>query len=152
MMKKGTRRKELCLRGHKRPDDAIGKNCPQCDDDRHATYYSKHRERLLKYYRESAIHRERAWRLAGIINQDGSTFTIKDYNSAFQIQGGACKGCGQHQSNFKQALCADHNHSSGCFRGLLCRLCNALIGLCKDDRKILIDMIAYLDENKEKLN
>jgi hypothetical protein len=41
----------------------------------------------------------------------------------------------------------DHNHTSKKIRGLLCRRCNHIIGLAKEDLTILKNAIKYLQEN-----
>jgi hypothetical protein len=72
--------------------------------------------------------------------------TIDDYNEMFQEQGGRCAICGKHQSEFKNRLYVDHNHSTGTVRGLLCQKCNTAIGLLSDDI-ILVRMAAEYLEN-----
>lgn len=52
----------------------------------------------------------------------------------------------------KCAICAkdgcelvlDHCHASGKIRGLLCRMCNALLGMAADRIEVLEEAIAYL--------
>ena len=39
----------------------------------------------------------------------------------------------------------DHDHATGRVRGILCRLCNAAIGLAQDDPKLLRKMARYLE-------
>ena len=41
----------------------------------------------------------------------------------------------------------DHDHNSGLVRGLLCHSCNLVLGYCKDDEKILINAIEYLEKH-----
>jgi len=57
-------------------------------------------------------------------------------------QGGRCRGCGK-----LKPLCVDHDHESGRIRGLLCRTCNATIGLAQEDINILKNLVGYLDYN-----
>lgn len=54
--------------------------------------------------------------------------TENDYNRMFQIQGGKCAICDQHQSSLASKLCIDHNHSTGKVRALLCVGCNTSLG------------------------
>ncbi len=41
--------------------------------------------------------------------------------------------------------CVDHDHQTGFVRGLLCRDCNAALGLFKDSQEILERAIGYLE-------
>jgi hypothetical protein len=43
-----------------------------------------------------------------------------------------------------EKLVIDHCHQHGNIRGLLCRPCNALLGMCQDDEAILRRAIDYL--------
>jgi hypothetical protein len=47
----------------------------------------------------------------------------------FDNQKGCCKICGRHQTELKQVLHVDHDHSSGKVRSLLCRSCNFNVGV-----------------------
>jgi len=42
----------------------------------------------------------------------------------------------------------DHNHTSGKVRGLLCSNCNILLGLVKEDVKVLAKAVAYLNKHQ----
>lgn len=122
--------KPFCVRGHSRAENAKASgHCKICEKESLA-------------YR--VYQRNRAWKLIGIINQDGAPFTIQDYNRAFQIQGGLCRGCRRHQTEFKKALIADHDHATGLFRGLLCFQCNFILGNARDEVGILESLVEYL--------
>lgn len=54
---------------------------------------------------------------------------------------GKCEICGLYLG---ESLCADHDHESGEFRGLLCKNCNMGIGMMKDSPTILQAAIEYL--------
>lgn len=70
--------------------------------------------------------RQLGWKKYGILNTDGNSFTLNDYNRLFQIQGGRCafKTCNKHQSELERSLVVDHDHATGIVRGLLCSNCN----------------------------
>lgn len=70
--------------------------------------------------------------------------TKEQYQKAFKKQGGKCAVCGK-KSHY--ALVVDHDHSTGKFRGLLCRSCNVAIGNLGDDADGLRRALRYL-ENK----
>lgn len=82
-------------------------------------------------------------------NGQAHSFRIPAETFAQMINSAAgCQICGMDRP-----LTIDHDHSccSGkkrtcgkCFRGLLCRQCNAAIGMANDDPKILERAIAYL--------
>ncbi len=85
------------------------------------------------------------WRRAGIKNESGETFTRIDYDRAYQIQHGRCGGCLAHQSELKRALCVDHDHATGFFRGLLCHHCNFALGSVKDNVEVMKRLTNYLE-------
>lgn len=96
--------------------------------------------RISSYCRKcrQTISGEIAWKKAGILNKEGSAFTMSDYDKLFQEQGGRCKICNIPQEELKKALAIDHRHSKildnsplqpkGNARGLLCAPCNLRIG------------------------
>lgn len=53
---------------------------------------------------------------------------------------GVCDICAE-----KVALDIDHDHATDEIRGHLCRRCNLLLGMVKDDTALLSKAIAYLD-------
>lgn len=61
-----------------------------------------------------------------------------------------CEICGIFEKNLKRSLCFDHDHETGKFRGWLCWKCNAILGLTKDDYKLLIALSEYILKNYEK--
>jgi nitrate/TMAO reductase-like tetraheme cytochrome c subunit len=67
-----------------------------------------------------------------------------EYDRMFENQNGACNICKRHQSNFKKALSADHDHNTGRVRGLLCDLCNRGIGFLKDNILFLENAIRHI--------
>lgn len=73
--------------------------------------------------------------------------TKEQYNQKFEEQKGCCDICGVHQMNFKHALAVDHNHTTGKVRGLLCGPCNTAIGKLKEDKKLFLAAIAYLEKH-----
>lgn len=65
----------------------------------------------------------------------------EDYDNAMQRQGGACSLCGDVPD---ESLHADHCHTSGLKRALLCRRCNVGLGLFKDNTTTTIKATLYL--------
>lgn len=83
------------------------------------------------------------WSRDGIVNEQGLPFLYADFNRHFQIQGGLCKLCSRHQSEFDRALCVDHDHETGKFRALLCASCNRnMVG--KHTLETAIALVEYL--------
>ena len=68
-------------------------------------------------------------------------------------QGNACAICKEPlpdllvYENRRRGYAIDHNHDSGEFRGVLCTSCNALLGMAKDNKDILLAAIDYLEVN-----
>lgn len=70
----------------------------------------------------------------------------KDYNSLYKKQSGKCGICSQHSRSFTRILCVDHCHKTGVVRGLLCYKCNAALGGFKDNKKLLLKAINWLEK------
>ena len=118
-----------------------------------ASNYRKNKVAILqkqKRARSNGNHpsREREWAQYGIVNPNGTRFTIQDYDKSFRAQGGLCAGCMRPQSKFKKRLYADHDHLTGFFRGLLCFQCNFILGLCHDDETVLANLVEYVFRGK----
>ena len=60
------------------------------------------------------------------------------------LQNQKCRIC----KNQPKKLFIDHCHVSGRVRGMLCRLCNSMIGFAKDNTEILLSAVDYLKLNK----
>lgn len=75
--------------------------------------------------------------------------TIEDYDRMVQEQGGVCAICRNPESRSTNGrvhhLCVDHDHRTGAVRGLLCRRCNRMLGVFKDDVTLLRDGLTYLE-------
>ncbi len=77
-------------------------------------------------------------------------FTVEDYESESWNQGHVCAICGQPETDTHtgtlRRLAVDHDHKTGCYRGLLCGKCNKGIGLFKDNVALLKQAIQYLEK------
>jgi hypothetical protein len=67
-------------------------------------------------------------------------WTEEMYEKVKKKQKGRCAICGIKDAH----LSADHDHESEVPRGLLCRLCNLMLGCAKDTPRILKKAAAYL--------
>ena len=59
-----------------------------------------------------------------------------------------CKACGAKGS--KARLCIDHNHNTKEVRGLLCHNCNTALGLLKDDKNRIKQLLQYLEQTEQQ--
>lgn len=75
--------------------------------------------------------------------------TPEQYIDALAAAEGCCELCGRHVSTLTRSLAADHCHTSGRFRGVLCPRCNTGLGIIE---KFLADptkTLAYLKRGQE---
>jgi hypothetical protein len=71
--------------------------------------------------------------------------TLSDYSRMLEAQGCVCAICAKPESEEKHGvLHVDHCHATGAVRGLLCRNCNHVLGLMRDDPALLRLAAAYL--------
>jgi len=83
--------------------------------------------------------------------------TLEEYDGLFKTQEGKCAGCQKAQPH--RRFDADHDHkccdsvrSCGkCQRGLLCRKCNAILGLCNDSITVLLGLAQYLRIHRKEI-
>lgn len=78
----------------------------------------------------------------GVQKQYG--LTPGQYDDMFTRQGGICVICRDDERSAAGRLVVDHDHSTGAVRGLLCRQCNAGIGMLQDRAETLAAAVAYL--------
>ncbi len=80
--------------------------------------------------------------------KDIYNITLHDWNNMFSDQNGCCAICSTHQTEMKKILCVDHNHDTGCIRGLLCHNCNSGLGSFKDSIFNIEKVISYLEKER----
>lgn len=105
--------------------------------------------RRNKYQIDPAKHREEAWARLGI---DMNHWSWKQYIEMLEKQRGRCLGCDRGivatrvelESGFSVAN-ADHDHSTGRVRGLLCLNCNRGLGYLGDNPDTLRKLANYLE-------
>lgn len=57
-----------------------------------------------------------------------------------------CEICGIHEDDVPELhLCMDHDHTTGEFRGWLCKPCNSGIGYLKDSADLVASALKYLE-------
>jgi len=69
--------------------------------------------------------------------------TFEDYMQMVEKQDGRCSCCSTPDTN----LLVDHNHDTDKVRGLLCIMCNSMLGYAIDNPKRLQLGIDYLERN-----
>jgi hypothetical protein len=67
------------------------------------------------------------------------------YEKLKAFQGGVCFIC-QRATGKVKALAVDHNHATGVVRGVLCGICNQLIGHLRDDPERARRIATYLED------
>lgn len=75
--------------------------------------------------------------------------TVEAINEIISASGGKCGACEKPLEPL--LMCIDHDHKTGTLRGVLCRNCNAGIGLLGDDLDGLLKAVAYLRRVHERL-
>lgn len=68
-----------------------------------------------------------------------------EFDFVFAAQGKKCGICGVSRPRGKGGWHTDHCHVTGKFRGVLCGLCNMLLGCAKDDAGVLLKAADYLE-------
>lgn len=78
--------------------------------------------------------------------------TIDEFDRMLAEQGGVCAICGNVQvvrpGKQKKSFAVDHDHSTGLVRGLLCHPCNVGLGMFREDPRIFLAAMRYLEEAK----
>jgi Recombination endonuclease VII len=115
--------------------------------------YRRHQEatklRLRKRYEQ--IRQDPEWKKRHALYQRKARFkhrygiTLDDYDQMVEKQGGGCAIC-HAKVAFQDGrkLCVDHNHETGEVRGILCGLCNSVLGHIENNH-LLDSFIAYAD-------
>lgn len=76
--------------------------------------------------------------------------TIGELMQALEDQEGGCAICSDElpdllvYNNRRRGYAIDHNHETGKFRGILCLPCNSMLGMAKDDARLLEKAVSYL--------
>lgn len=107
-------------------------------------------EQKANKVRRSAEWREKSPDKYRQLNLNKYGITIAEYDAMLEEQGGVCKACGEPETAKQQngkvkALTIDHCHAEGHVRGLLCARCNLALGYAREDVKVLIGLINYIE-------
>lgn len=72
--------------------------------------------------------------------------TVEQYDTLLRQQRGRCTICQHVHAAIR--LSVDHDHTTGAVRGLLCRECNTMLGMVRDDPTVLRAAATYLEQHK----
>ncbi len=103
--------------------------------------FESYRRRKDKYSRWKSRLRKSGW-------------TIKGFHAAMDAQKARCGICGyrlcarrglqEKIPGHLRRACVDHDHATGKPRGVLCLQCNTLLGMARDNPRILKSALGYL--------
>lgn len=65
----------------------------------------------------------------------------------YQAHDKRCEICGTHEDDLPTRLCMDHDHTTGEFRGWLCKPCNSGIGHLGDSADRVASALKYLEQH-----
>lgn len=150
--------------GSRPPRDDGSKRCSRCKIEKPRTEFAKSHTQpdgrdwyckpckveQSRVQRAADPDRARQWGRANTLRSKG--LTPAGYDALNLAQGGLCAGCGDAPSGRSLHLEVDHDHAccdsskscGSCVRGLLCRRCNAVLGLVGDDQEVLLGLVGYL--------
>lgn len=110
----------------------------------------KEKKKAKEGYQPPSLAAKRAGRKAHL--KQKYNLSLEDYDILLYKQNNKCAICGKEnkitENNIlSKGLHVDHCHKTGKVRGLLCYLCNTMIGKAKENPFILISAIKYLNNN-----
>jgi hypothetical protein len=107
--------------------------------ERHAEFMRKSQEKLKNDPKRLLRNALRRYKITG-----------DDFNKMEISQQGKCAICLKSPEGFYKRLCVDHDHITNKVRGLLCHQCNFILGLSKENVKVLLSMIEYIKKYETK--
>lgn len=125
---KSTRRRRIC-----KSCNTKAWECSEKAKAGHKRYYDK--------YCRTAVASSHITRRYGI--------TEEQYKRLLEIQNNACAIC---QKTSKRRFCVDHCHKTNRVRGLLCYLCNIMLGRLDDNPRVFEKVIRYLEDTTDLRN
>ena len=105
------------------------------------------REKVTKYRELNSEKVKRQQRISK--RKKLTNFTNELYEATLQEQGGVCAICGTDTPGGRGTFHADHDHSNGKPRGVLCHYCNVALGNFRDNPELLKAAIDYLNKYSE---
>jgi len=102
---------------------------------RTSTYYQRNRVKILARLAAGARREQRLKLKYGL--------SLEAYNELLKRQNNSCAICESPHAG-RNGWCVDHCHETNVTRGLLCTHCNTMLGLARDDPKILDSAALYI--------
>jgi hypothetical protein len=106
-------------------------HCRSCVNE----YQRHHRKVNPRYFRDAELRSH-----YGI--------SLIEWEELFAKQGKCCAICGVKKPNVKKQWFTDHDHEENFIRGILCGLCNTMLGNARESIRILRLAIKYLKKFK----
>ena len=75
--------------------------------------------------------------------------TAEELEAAFM---GKCEVCGVPELELTRKLQMDHSHLTGEFRGWLCHNCNVALGMLKDSREVILNLLLYAQRHENQIS
>jgi hypothetical protein len=137
---------KACPRGHI-VERYISGMCVACHKSAGDEHYRKNRENRIAYARAYAKSNPNANHKAHLKRAYGISY--EEYARLLSEQNGRCGICGTDDPQCKNDRWhVDHCHATQKVRGLLCRPCNHMLGLGRDNPATLLSGIDYLNGRK----
>lgn len=124
--------------------DGLSSRCKKCESEKSRKYHNSNKEKRNlqnKEWYHSNLKQERL-RSRDKFLRRAYDLSLKEYESKLKEQP-FCIICKSYFDN-ENPGCVDHDHITGEIRDLLCRSCNAGLGLFKEDIKLFKKAIKYL--------
>lgn len=131
----------ICTTCKNEPAAYGGYQCKLCATERVRAWYADNKERAKANSFRSRLKTQ-------------YSITLEQYTELLVAQDYKCAICGRPEDENPTRLCIDHDHSccpsskkscGKCVRGLLCRMCNTVIGYYQDNPEIAKAMVNYLE-------
>ena len=137
----------------------INKTCPKCGEEKDLSQFARdntgrrkdgHRTRCMKcaakdlsmWLNKKTLEERKRYRTYSKLRSSYGISPI-EYEMMRLTQNNCCSICEKEFSE-GHPPCVDHNHQTGCVRGLLCHPCNQAIGLLEEDEARVIRALTYL--------
>ena len=117
--------------------------CKDCMVD-YAKSYRQDNKDKIKEKKDNYYRSEKGQEVARRGNLKKFGLDFDGYDALLKQQDYRCAVCGIEESKLKKKLCIDHNHTTGNVRGLLCPNCNMALGLLKDNKDNISNLLNYL--------
>lgn len=106
---------------------------------------ARYRERYPERIKIASKTQKKDWHL-----RQRYGITLAQAEAMVTRQYGRCLGCRNFLNRCKRGYNVDHDHHTGKVRGILCPQCNIILGLAKDSKTILRNLMTYLDYDQTK--